>query len=130
MSEHISTSSENYLEVIYDLSRSGPVRSVDVATRMHVSKASVNKAIGVLRQAGLVDQQLYGAITLTNEGYERAREVERRHSTIKKFLVDVLGVDEKIADEDACRMEHVVSETTMRRWADYIENVLKGIDNP
>lgn len=121
----ISTSSENYLETIYTLSRDGsPVRSIDVATAIGVSKASVNKAISVLREAGMVEQELYGAITLTELGTTRAREVFRRHCTLKTFLNTVLGVPEKIAEADACRMEHVISEETMRRWTDYLEKTL------
>lgn len=123
----ISTASENYLEVIYELGQDGKgVRSVDVAKRLQVSKASVNKAVGVLRQAGMVDQQLYGVISLTEQGLQRAKEVDRRHRTIKCFLTDILLVDEETADDDACRMEHVVSDITMRRWTDYIEEVLKS----
>ncbi len=72
----ISTSSENYLEAIFHLSQGGnPVRSVDVAERIGVSKASVNKAISVLRQAGMVEQELYGTIILTPLGSSRAKEV-------------------------------------------------------
>lgn len=125
MISHITTSSENYLEVIYDLVRSGPAHSIDVASRMGVSKASVNKAIGVLRHAGMIEQQLYGTITLTKEGESRAKEVVRRHSTIKRFLIKVLEVDEQTADEDACRMEHVVSNKTMAKWTNYLESELK-----
>lgn len=125
--KQISTSSENYLEVIYELGKDGQgVRSVDVAKCMQVSKASVNKAIGVLRQAGMVDQQLYGMITLTDQGYKRAQEVSHRHHMIKLFLMEILNVDEETADEDACGMEHVISDITMRRWTEYIEKVLEN----
>ncbi len=124
--ESISTSSENYLETVYELSLEGqPVRSVEVAKRMDVSKASVNKAVGVLRQAGMVEQEHYGAITLTQEGMRRAEELTYRHQTIKRFLIEMLGVDESIADQDACRMEHIISEQTMRSWASYIERLLE-----
>ena len=121
----ISTSSENYLETIYTLSQDGnPVRSIDVANAIGVSKASVNKAVSVLREAGMVEQELYGAITLTPLGAARAREVFRRHCTLKTFLTTVLGVPDRIAEADACRMEHVISEETMRRWTDYLEKLL------
>ena len=82
----ISTSSENYLEAIYRLSKDGaPVRSVDVSTMLGVSKASVNKAVSVLREAGMVDQELYGSILLTPSGKERAKEVFHRHCMLKTF---------------------------------------------
>ena len=117
----ITVSSENYLEVIYELARDGkPVRSVEVAKEMDVSKASVNKAIGVLRDAGYVEQELYGSIQLTPLGTARAKEVMLRHQVVKRFLIVALGVDELTADEDACRMEHVISKQTMDKWMDHI----------
>ncbi|MGI6193700.1 MAG: metal-dependent transcriptional regulator [Christensenellales bacterium] len=121
----ISTSSENYLEVIYNLSReTGSVRSIDVANSLSVSKASVNKAVSILRDAGLVEQELYGAITLTALGETTAKEVFHRHCTIKRFLTRILGVSEEVAEEDACRMEHVVSGETMRLLTGYLDRQL------
>jgi len=121
----ISTSSENYLETIYNLSKeAGAVRSIDVANCIGVSKASVNKAISILREAGMVEQELYGSITLTPLGKARAKEVFRRHCTLKRFLIRILGVQEEVAEKDACRMEHVISEETMRLWTDYLEEQL------
>jgi len=121
----ISTSSENYLEVIYNLSKgTGSVRSIDVANSLGVSKASVNKAVSILKEAGMVEQELYGAITLTPLGETKAREVFHRHCTIKRFLVKILGVSEEVAEEDACRMEHVISAETMRLLTGYLERQL------
>ena len=121
----ISTSSENYLETIYTLSKeTGTVRSIDVAHKLSVSKASVNKAISILREAGMVEQELYGSITLTERGKQRAAEVYRRHCILKTFLTEVLHVDEAIAEGDACRMEHVITDATMTKWADYLEDIL------
>lgn len=118
----ITVSSENYLEVIYELATRGrPVRSVEVAKEMDVSKASVNKAIGVLRDAGYVEQELYGSIELTPKGVGRAKEVMLRHQVLKRFLIEALGVDEVTADDDACRMEHVISEQTMGKWIKHVE---------
>lgn len=121
----ISTSSENYLEVIYNLSKdTGSVRSIDVANSLGVSKASVNKAVSILKEAGMVEQELYGAITLTPLGESKAREVFHRHCTIKRFLVNILGVPEDVAEEDACRMEHVISAETMQLLTGYLERQL------
>lgn len=123
LDKELSTASENYLEVIFDLAKSGAsVRSVDVATRMNVSKASVNKAIGILKDAGMVDQQYYGMITLTPLGKTCAQAVDTRHKVIKRFLIEVLGVDNETADQDACKMEHVVSEQTIERWKAYMKS--------
>lgn len=106
--------SENYLEAILKLEdESHHVRSIDVASDLNVSRPSVNKALGVLKKAGMVEQQPYGRISLTSTGRVRAMEVMRRHQVLKGFLIDVLGVDPETADIDACKMEHVVSEQTM-----------------
>lgn len=105
---------ENYLEAILRLEDDQQtVRSIDVATALGVSRPSVNKALGVLKKAGMVEQQPYGRISLTELGREKANEVFRRHRTLRSFLINVLGVDPETADADACKMEHVVSEQTM-----------------
>ena len=112
---------ENYLETILSLEdENGDVRSVDVAGSLGVSRPSVNKALGVLKGMGFVEQQPYGRIRLTDEGRARAQAVFSRHETLRSFLISVLHVDMNTANEDACRMEHVVSEQTMKRLAEYI----------
>ena len=114
--------SENYLEAILSFEdESGLARSIDVASALGVSRPSVNKALGVLKKAGMVDQQPYGRISLTPDGRRRAKEVMRRHGVIKGFLTGVLGVDDETADFEACKMEHVFSEQTMRKLTDYLE---------
>ncbi|HHY52983.1 MAG TPA: metal-dependent transcriptional regulator, partial [Clostridiales bacterium] len=85
--------SENYLEAILKLEEmSGPVRSIDVANLLGVSRPSVNKAVSVLKKAGMVEQQPYGRISLTPLGREQARAVDFRHQTLKRFLTKILGV--------------------------------------
>lgn len=118
--------SENYLEAILRLEDDNrSVRSIDVAKAMEVSRPSVNKALGVLKKAGMVEQQPYGRITLTDLGRAKAQEVNNRHETLREFLINVLGVDAETADNDACRMEHVVSEQTMSKLTDYFRKVTK-----
>ena len=112
---------ENYLETILSLEDDkGDVRSVDVANALGVSRPSVNKALGVLKSMGFVEQQPYGRIRLTAEGRARAQAVLCRHETLRSFLVNVLNVDIETANEDACRMEHVISQQTMARLTEYI----------
>ena len=117
---------EDYLESIYrimdaqDAFDSG-IRSVDVAEQLDVSKASVNKAITTLKEAGMVEQTRYGRVTLTTRGREYGKDVWHRHRTLRLFLVKELGVDEKTADEEACLMEHALSAGTMTRWCAYLE---------
>lgn len=115
---------ENYLEAILRLEdENRHVRSIDVASALGVSRPSVNKALGVLKKAGMVDQQPYGRISLTELGRETAGEVLHRHLTLRTFLTKILGVDAETADEDACRMEHVISEETMDKLIDYLQKV-------
>ncbi len=123
--------SENYLETIFRLEElSGPVRSIDVANALGVSRPSVNKAVSVLKKAGMVEQQPYGRISLTPRGREQAMAVDLRHRTLKRFLIRVLGVEENTAEVDACRMEHVVSPETMRRLAAYIQEIKEEPEIP
>lgn len=119
---NLRAASENYLEAILKLEDDNrSVRSIDVAGEIGVSRPSVNRALGVLKKAGMVEQQPYGRISLTAEGRLRAAEVAGRHKTLKGFLTGVLGVDEATADSDACKMEHVISETTMKKLTGYFE---------
>ena len=112
----IQESGENYLETILLLEmRNGTVRAVDIANELSYSKPSVTRAMGVLKKAGLVDQELYGTIQLTEAGRKRANEIYDRHVLIKEFLMTVLSLDARTAETDACRIEHIVSQTTIDR---------------
>ena len=112
----IQESGENYLETILLLEmRNGTVRAVDIANELGCSKPSVTRAMGVLKKAGLVDQELYGTIQLTEAGRKRANEIYDRHVLIKEFLMTVLSLDARTAETDACRLEHIVSQTTIDR---------------
>jgi Mn-dependent DtxR family transcriptional regulator len=112
----LTAANEDYLEAIYELGGpEGSVRSVDIAAKLEVSKASVNNALGKLKQAGLVEQPYYGDITLTEAGRVYAAGVLDRHHALYHFLLDVLGVEPQVAAEEACRMEHAISDDTQRR---------------
>ena len=119
----LSRASEDYLEAIYRISLTGTpsVRSVDVAESLGVSKASVNKALSTLKEAGMVEQSRYGRVTLTDEGRSYAAVVWRCHRALRTFLESDLGVEPQTADSEACLMEHVLSEDTMRRLIGYLE---------
>lgn len=125
MPSHLSPASEDYLETILELSvNAETVRSVDIAEHLKVSKASVSKAMHVLQAAGLVEHAHYGQIRLTETGRCRAEEILQRHAMLKRFLVEILGIDEQTAELDACRMEHVISDQTRDRWLDYLRQML------
>ncbi len=122
----LSESGENYLEAILQLeTRPGePVRSVDIAAKMSVSRASVSKAMYQLREAGWVEFDPYGLVSLTASGRQIAAEILERHLMLRRFLTKVLGVEEAVAEEEACRMEHVISPATKRKWMDYLRKIL------
>jgi Mn-dependent DtxR family transcriptional regulator len=126
MVQALSPSSEDYLEAIYDLSsESAAVRSVDVSTRLGVSRASVNKAVGLLKEAGFVEQEPYGSLMLTKQGLVRAASVRRRHNVICSFLRDILSISPDVAEEEACRIEHIISDVTLEHLADFVEANIK-----
>lgn len=103
-------SGEMYLETIYVLSRrSGSVRSIDVAEEMGYSKPSVSRAVGLLRNAGLLLMDETGSLKLTEAGEEKAKRIYERHTVLSRLLMN-LGVDEATATEDACRIEHYISD--------------------
>jgi Mn-dependent DtxR family transcriptional regulator len=117
---------EDYIEAIVELEESQEcteIRSVDIANLLEVSKASVNKALQTLRDAGYIVQERYGRITLTEPGRAYGKEIWHRHQALRGFLVDELGVDPEVADEEACEMEHAVSSETMALWAAWLERL-------
>lgn len=106
----LQESGENYLENILILKkRLGRVRSVDLATEMNFSKPSISRAVHVLEDSKLLLIENDGTIELTEKGHSIAEKIYERHVFLTQFLMSI-GVDEKIAAEDACRMEHTVSE--------------------
>ena len=120
----ITASKEDYLEKIYDLSLvNEKVRSIDVARALNVSRASVNKSLGGLKQDGYIEQEPYGTIYLTDRGFEVAKETRKRHNALRKFLTKVLNVSYETADIDACEMEHAISEGTAEKLYKYLETI-------
>ena len=108
----IRESAENYLETILILSQrkgKGEVRSIDIVNELEFSKPSVSVAMKNLRENGYITVDKDGYIRLTDKGLEIAEKMYERHTLLTKWLT-ALGVDEKIAVEDACRIEHVISE--------------------
>lgn len=107
----IRESAENYLETILILSQrkgKGEVRSIDIVNELEFSKPSVSVAMKNLRENGYITVDKDGYIRLTDKGLEIAEKMYERHTLLSKWLIK-LGVDEKVAVEDACRMEHVIS---------------------
>ncbi|MBD5502605.1 MAG: metal-dependent transcriptional regulator [Lachnospiraceae bacterium] len=111
----IHESSEDYLETILILKeRTGQVRSIDIATEMNYSKPSISVAMKKLRENGYIEVDQSGFITLTESGYEIASSIYDRHKVLTNFFIS-LGVNEKTATEDACRIEHDLSPETYEK---------------
>ena len=120
----LSESMEDYLETILLLIRDCAVaRSRDIAARLKVNRSSVTGALQALAERNLVNYEPYEYVTLTATGEDIAQKVLRRHEVLKDFLVQVLAVDEKTADENACRMEHAVSKGVVDRLVEFAEFV-------
>ncbi|MBP8613543.1 MAG: metal-dependent transcriptional regulator [Firmicutes bacterium] len=128
MDAELSSSIEDYLEAILVLSEldsaEQSVRVTDIADKLQIAKPSVTAALNVLKERGFVTQERYGKVYLTPEGRKHALGVQRRHRVLRKFLVDVLGVGEEVAENDACLMEHAVSPETMQKLIEFLENTV------
>lgn len=119
MSKHESM--EMYLETIHILEKSyGHAQSVEIAKRLGVSKPSVSKAMNYLKGKGLVNKEAYGTITLTEKGRELSEQIYANHKLISLFLEHSLELTADEADENACRMEHILSEVMIEAIEVYL----------
>ena len=108
-------SSEDYLETILILrEQNGNVRSIDIVNKMNYSKPSISIAMKKLKSEGLVEMDLNGYITLTTRGEEIAQRIYSRHRLLEKCLI-AIGVDPETAEEEACRIEHVIDDDTYNK---------------
>ncbi len=116
----IQESAENYLEAILILhQQNGQVRSIDIVNHLEFSKPSVSVAMKNLRENGYIEMDASGYITLTDEGRTIAETMYERHTFLSRWLME-LGVDEKTAAEDACRMEHTMSSQSFEAIKHFI----------
>ena len=117
----IQESGEMYLETILRLSqKSGHVRAIDVGEEMGYSKPSVSRAMSILKQGGYIVIEADGSIVLTDTGREIAEKIYARHTLITNFLISI-GVDEETATEDACKMEHGISDASFEAIQKLVE---------
>lgn len=120
--ETLSSSQEDYLEAIFHLVTEHKVaRARDIADRLNVSRPSVTTALRLLAEKGLVDYSPYELIDLTPAGTRLAKDIVRRHTALKAFLMNVLAVGDKDAEETACKMEHIIPPQVMERFIAYSE---------
>jgi DtxR family Mn-dependent transcriptional regulator len=119
---NLGQSSEDYLEAVLVIGRSGRrVRVTDIAEHLGVTKPSVSSALAGLEDKGLVRHERYGEVQLTAAGAVVAEEMFRRHRLLHEFLRDVIGVPDRVAVRDACRVEHVLSPETLERLVRLVE---------
>jgi len=123
--EKLSKSLEDYLEAIVMLggTTEHSIRPSDIARKMGVSKTSVGKALTTLREQDLVIQPYYGEATLTEKGYAYGASILKRHRYLTVFLEKEIGLDEEQAEEEACLMEHALSNESFTKWTRYIERL-------
>jgi DtxR family Mn-dependent transcriptional regulator len=118
----LSNSLEDYLEAIHHIVRDkGAARGKDISARLGVNRSSVTAALRSLSERNLINYTPYDIITLTTEGERLAEGITQRHEVLKDFFSRVLGVDDKTAEENACGMEHAVSEIVLERLTKFIE---------
>lgn len=120
----LQESGEMYLETILILSRRGAVRSLDVAEYMHFSKPSVSRAVSLLKNGGFIVVDKNGFIELTDAGREVADSMYERHRLLTSLLT-MLGVDEETAAEDACKIEHDISEKSFEAIKKHVKLYMK-----
>ena len=121
MSMALQESGQMYLETIYVLQKKlDSVHSIDVAEHLGYSKPSVSRAVGILKKGGYITVDGEGHLWLTDEGLKVAEQLFERHTLLTRLLVS-LGVDEEIAADDACRIEHVISDTTFDAVKKYFD---------
>ena len=107
---------ENYLEAIFNLAKEKRVvRVKDIAKRLGVKMPTVTNMLKTLNERGLIEYEKYEYLELTQKGSDVGEEIDRRHHILRSFLADILGIDLKKADEEACKMEHAVGASTMDR---------------
>ena len=121
----VHESGEMYLEAIYVLhEKTGFVRSIDISEYLGYSKPSVSRAMGILRSGEYIQVDTDGGITLTEKGQDIARKIYARHKLLTDLLVRI-GVSEKTAAEDACKLEHAISDESFEALQKYLDNKMK-----
>lgn len=123
-SKELTASLEDYLEAIFNIiANKGGVRAKDIARYLDVKAGSVTTALQALAKTNHINYRPYEVITLTAKGLEEAKEIIRKHEILKDFFVDILGVDVKVAEAGACKMEHVIPEELVGRLIAFTEFV-------
>lgn len=114
-------SGENYLETIYLLKKSNKeVRSIDIALKLNYSKASISRAVNHLKGSGYITVDDKGFIDFTQKGLEMVEEIYEKHQILTRFFMLSINLDEKSAEEEACKIEHIISPKTFELIKQYV----------
>lgn len=125
-SDFLNLALEDYLKAMLNIYDSEKIIKVsEIAKKLNISKASVTQTIAKLKKLGFVNQESYGPVTLTFTGMETAKRIRDKNKLIKKFLTEILDVDDKIAERDACLIEHVLSITTINKMYEFLKKIEK-----
>ena len=118
----ITPTMEDYLEAIYNLAKEKrSVRVRDIAKKLEVKMPTVTNMLKTLSEKGLIDYEKYEYLELTEKGSDVGSNIDKRHQILRTFLADILKIDFNQADEDACKMEHAVSPSTIEAFVDFME---------
>ncbi|TET43269.1 metal-dependent transcriptional regulator [Candidatus Aerophobetes bacterium] len=124
MAKEITPTMEDYLEVIGQLGKKDEVvRVKNIARQLNVKMPSVTEALKTLAKDGLIRHEKYGYVELTQKGNRIAKEIYSRHQTLFKFLNQILRIDPRVAEEDACKMEHTISSTALKKLIEFIKSL-------
>jgi len=116
------TTTQEYVEIIYDLLRVNPVARIkDISRLRGVTPSTVSTVIDNLKKQDLVTHQKFGYVSLTPEGHTLGETLSRRHQLVRMFLVEILGVNPQVAQDDACLIEHVIASETFDKLLNFIE---------
>lgn len=121
--KNISASLEDYLEAIYEIIQQNQgVKAIDISRRLNVGRSSVTEALKTLAQKELVNYGRYGVLTLTSKGEAAAKKVIQKHTVLYNFFKNTLNLSEEEAQENACRVEHVLSEEAFNKLEAFVNN--------
>ena len=118
--KNLSSGLEDYLELIYIAHiNKKPLKGAELARQMNISRASVSEALSKLVSKNLIKYNSYEAITLTQNGFEEAKTVYQKHHTIKEFFEKVLGIEQAEAGENACKIEHIITQNILEEMTNF-----------
>jgi DtxR family Mn-dependent transcriptional regulator len=124
MKTQFDATTQEYIEIIHELQKNdNAARVKDIARKRGVTRSSVSTALTILKKKKLIVHENYGQVELTRKGLRLGQELEAHHQTIKQFLTRILGVNPEQAEEDACKIEHYISELTIQRLIKFIHVV-------